>query len=92
MVKQVGEQSMSMPEVTRMPEVLAWFDKSEVVRRLPPDFKLEADHALVRFDVDVDVSGRSPTSGRSRGHSHGLSTGRSFYFCPTRKGARAICR
>ncbi len=58
MVKQVGEQSMSMPEVTRMPEVLAWFDKSEVVRRLPPDFKLEADHALVRFDVDVDVSGK----------------------------------
>ena len=49
---------MSMPEVTRRPSVLAWFEKSEVLRRLPPDFKLEADHALVSFDVDVDVTGK----------------------------------
>jgi len=49
---------MSRLEVTRRPEVLAWFDKSEVVRRLPPDFKLEADHAHVTFDVDVDVTGK----------------------------------
>jgi len=49
---------MSRLEVTRRPEVLAWFDKREVLRRLPPDFKLEADHALVTFDVDVDVTGK----------------------------------
>src|SRR5205807_10362400 len=49
---------MSRLEVTRRPEVLAWFDKSEVVRRLPPDFKLEADHAHVTFHVDVDVTGK----------------------------------
>ena len=49
---------MSRLEVTRRPEVLAWFDKSEVVRRLPPDFKVEADHAHVTFDVDVDVTGK----------------------------------
>ena len=47
-----------MLEGTRRPEVLAWFDTSEVVRRLPRDFKLEADHALVTFDVDVDVTGK----------------------------------
>ena len=47
-----------MLEGTRRPEVLAWFDTSEVVRQLPRDFKLEADHALVTFDVDVDVTGK----------------------------------
>src|SRR5436190_709280 len=49
---------MSMLEGTRRPEVLAWFDTSEVVRRLPRDFKFEADHALVTFDIDVDVTGK----------------------------------
>jgi hypothetical protein len=44
--------------VTRMPRSLRWFEVSDVLGHLPPDFKLESELVHVLFEVDIDETGK----------------------------------